>query len=226
MSQTEVDTQILHMCKFIEQEALEKAAEIQDAANEEFNLEKLQLLENEKTNIRKEFSRKENQAEIQKKIEYSKYVNQSRLKVLTAREEAVQETISAARKELIKLSKGPKYQDLMQRLFVQGLNKLGEKSVVVKCREVDKSMIQGMTQKVKQLYQTTYSEACPDIKVDEKDFLNPPPTDSINDPAVTCCGGIKLTSANGKIVLSNTFDDRLMIGFQENLPAIRQKLFG
>lgn len=72
------------MCKFIEQEAIEKANEIEDAANEvrtlfsksieipfvqEFNLEKLQVLEIEKTNIRKEFTRKEAQAEVQKKMQ-------------------------------------------------------------------------------------------------------------------------------------------------------------
>eukprot|EP00210_Caulerpa_lentillifera_P001227 g1183.t1 len=214
------------MCNFIEQEALEKATEIADTASEEFNLEKLQMLESEKTNIRKEYSRKEAQAEVQKKIEYSKYVNQSRLKVLTAREEAVQETIAAARKELIKISKSPKYQDLMQRLFIQGLKKLGEKKAIVKCREVDKQMVQSMIQKARQEYSNTYSEGAPEVNLDDKNFLNPPPTDKLDDPSVTCCGGIKLTSADGKIVLSNTFDDRLTIGFQENLPAIRQKLFG
>jgi len=153
-------------------------------------------------------------------------VNQSRLKVLTAREEAVQETISAARKELIKISKSPKYQELMQQLFIQGLKKLGEKSAVVKCREVDKTMVQAMIQKARQEYSNAYNEGAPEVKLDDKDFLHPPPTEKLDDPAVTCCGGIKLTSADGKIVLSNTFDDRLMIGFQENLPAIRQKLFG
>lgn len=35
---------------------------------QEFNLEKLQLIEVEKANIRKEFERKENQAEVQKKM--------------------------------------------------------------------------------------------------------------------------------------------------------------
>lgn len=42
---------------------------------------------------------------------------------------------------------------------------------------------------------------------------------------VFSCGGLVLTSADGRIVLSNTLDDRLRIAFQDNLPAIRKKLF-
>jgi len=36
--------------------------------SQEFNLEKLQLIESEKTNIRKEYQRKEAQAEVKKKM--------------------------------------------------------------------------------------------------------------------------------------------------------------
>lgn len=127
MDNEEVDGQIDHMVKFILQEADEKAREIEDAANEEFNLEKLQLLESEKANIRKEYERKESQAEVQKKIAHSKYVNEMRLKVLKARESAIQEVLSSARKELENVSKGAQYKDLLLSLMVQGMKKLGEK---------------------------------------------------------------------------------------------------
>lgn len=50
---------------------------------------------------------------------YSKYVNESRLKVLAAQEGAVQETIAAARQQLMKIAKGGKYQELMHMLFIQ-----------------------------------------------------------------------------------------------------------
>jgi len=51
--------------------------------------------------------------------EYSKYVNESRLKVLAAQEEAVQETRRAARARLIKTSKGGNYSDLLRKLLIQ-----------------------------------------------------------------------------------------------------------
>lgn len=225
MQQPEVDSQIEHMCKFIKQEALEKAKEIEDAANEEFNLEKLQLIEVEKANIRKEFERKENQAEVQKKIGFSKYVNETRLKVLAAREEAVQEVLESARKDLVGLSKKKdKYKSLLLKLLVQGMKKLEEESVLVRCREVDSAVVQGLLDSARKEYANTYGDSAPELAMDEE-RLNPPPSGDNNDPAFTCCGGVVLTSTDARIVLSNTLDDRLTISFQENLPAIRQKLF-
>ena len=35
-----------------------------------------------------------------------------------------------------------------------------------------------------------------------------------------------LTSGDGRIVCSNTLDDRLRIAYQANLPTVRAKLFG
>ena len=39
-------------------------------------------------------------------------------------------------------------------------------------------------------------------------------------------GGVVLTNADGSIVCSNTLDDRLSIAYSQNLPKIREKLFG
>jgi len=50
---------------------------------QEFNIEKLHLLEAEKAKIRKDFERRESQIEVKKKIEYSKQLNASRIKVRT-----------------------------------------------------------------------------------------------------------------------------------------------
>ena len=48
---------------------------------QEFNIEKLHLLEAEKSKIRKDFERRESQIEVKKKIEFSKQLNASRIKV-------------------------------------------------------------------------------------------------------------------------------------------------
>ena len=47
---------------------------------QEFNIEKLQLLEAEKGKIRKDSERRESQIDVKKKIEYSKQLNASRIK--------------------------------------------------------------------------------------------------------------------------------------------------
>jgi len=58
MNEDEVSRQIRQMAQFIRQEAAEKANELSISAEEEFNIEKLQLLELEKSKVRKEFERK------------------------------------------------------------------------------------------------------------------------------------------------------------------------
>lgn len=226
MNSDEVDSQIDHMVEFIMEEAREKAREIEDAANEEFNLEKLQLLENEKAAIRKEFERKEGQAEVQKKIAYSKYVNEMRLKVLTAREQAVQEVFNAARVKLGMVARSAQYRDLVLSLMVQGLKKLQEPKVFVKCREVDKTLVQSLIDEAKKKYALQYGGTVPELKLNDKQFLNPAPTTENDDPGLTCLGGVVLTSADGRTTLRNTLDDRLSIAYQANLPTIRVKLFG
>ncbi|KAJ8621651.1 hypothetical protein MRB53_030180 [Persea americana] len=68
MNDADVSKQIQQMVRFIRQEAEEKANEISVSAEEEFNIEKLQLVEAEKKKIRQEYERKEKQVEIRKKM--------------------------------------------------------------------------------------------------------------------------------------------------------------
>ena len=56
------------MVQFIHQEAKEKAAEIKLKTDEEFQIEKLRMLEAEKTKIRAEYERKEKQVEVQRRM--------------------------------------------------------------------------------------------------------------------------------------------------------------
>eukprot|EP00798_Chlamydomonas_sp_ICE-L_P010250 gene10250-8168_t len=124
------------MCKFIKQEAEEKAGELRVQAEEEFNLEKLQLLEQEKAKIRKEYERREAQVDVKKKIEYSKQLNEMRLKVLAAREQAIQEIVAESQQKLREVCKTPaEYKRLLTDLLVQSMRKLGEKTATVKCRQ-------------------------------------------------------------------------------------------
>ncbi|KAH0467878.1 hypothetical protein IEQ34_002911 [Dendrobium chrysotoxum] len=74
MNDADVSRQIQQMVRFIRQEAEEKANEISVSAEEEFNIEKLQLVEAEKRKIRQEYERKQKQ------------LNASRIKVLQAQD--------------------------------------------------------------------------------------------------------------------------------------------
>mmetsp|Transcript_4169 Transcript_4169/g.10720 ORF Transcript_4169/g.10720 Transcript_4169/m.10720 type:complete len:185 (+) Transcript_4169:141-695(+) len=119
MNDVEVVKQVDQMVRFIKQEAEEKANEIMVSAEEEFNIEKLQMIEAEKQKIKKDYERKESQVEVKKKIEYSKKLNEMRLKVLDAKQGGLADILTAAKEDLGNVSKGGDYKDTLQRLIVQ-----------------------------------------------------------------------------------------------------------
>lgn len=68
MDEGNVALQLKQMMDFIRMEAVEKASEIEAAAAEEFQIEKLQLVEAEKKKIRQDYGKKEKQVAIKKKL--------------------------------------------------------------------------------------------------------------------------------------------------------------
>mmetsp|Transcript_16430 Transcript_16430/g.48933 ORF Transcript_16430/g.48933 Transcript_16430/m.48933 type:complete len:227 (-) Transcript_16430:1006-1686(-) len=224
MNELEVARQIEQMVKFIRQEAEEKANEIRVSAEEEFNLEKLQLVEQEKAKIRREYERREGQVEVKKKIEYSKQLNEMRLKVLTAKEAAMQDILADAVERLKGVSKSPpQYKELMEKLLVQAMQKLKEPVAVVKVRQADVLLVKEVLEPARATYKKLTGQDAPQLAVDSSAFLPPAPA---GDDREFCNGGIALTSPDGRIVCGNTLDDRLRISYHANLPEIRQMLFG
>ncbi|PRW33682.1 vacuolar ATP synthase subunit E [Chlorella sorokiniana] len=230
MNDTEVSKTISQMVMFIKQEAEEKAAEIAVSAEEEFNITKLQLLEAEKARVRKEFERREAAIEVKKKVEYSKQLNESRIKVLQAREDAVQTVLHEAFSALAALSNDQaKYKSLLTDLLVQGLHKLSEPRALVRCRQVDQKLVEQAISAAQSKYAAELGRPAPEVSLDTAHWLPPPPKEgkhTHDDEFQSCCGGVVVTSADGKIVCSNTLDDRLRITYGSNLPHIRALLFG
>jgi Fe2+ transport system protein B len=120
MNDSDVSKQVQQMVHFIKQEAEEKANEISVAAEEEFNIEKLQLVEAEKKKIKQEYERKEKQVDVRKKIEYSTQLNASRLKVLQAQDDLIRKMKEAAEKQLRSVSsQADDYARLLEALIIQ-----------------------------------------------------------------------------------------------------------
>ena len=74
LSDSDVQKQIQHMMAFIEQEANEKAEEIDAKAEEEFNIEKGRLVQQQRLKIMEYYERKEKQVELQRKM-YARILN-------------------------------------------------------------------------------------------------------------------------------------------------------
>uniref|UniRef100_A0A7N8YQS3 ATPase H+ transporting V1 subunit E1b n=1 Tax=Mastacembelus armatus TaxID=205130 RepID=A0A7N8YQS3_9TELE len=207
--------QIKHMMAFIEQEANEKAEEIDAKAEEEFNIEKGRLVQTQRLKIMEYYEKKEKQIEQQKKIQMSNLMNQARLKVLKARDDMISELLNEARQRLANLAKDPaKYSGLLDGLVLQGFYQLLEPKVTVRCRKQDVQLVQACIQRNIPVYKAAVKNNL-EVRIDQDNFL-PPDTS----------GGIELYNADGKIKVSNTLESRLDLMAQQMMPEVRVALFG
>ncbi|KAA3463150.1 V-type proton ATPase subunit E-like [Gossypium australe] len=225
MNDGDVSRQIQQMVRFIRQEAEEKANEISVSAEEEFNIEKLQLVEAEKKKIRQEYEKKEKQVEVRKKIEYSMQLNASRIKVLQAQDDVVNEMKESAAKELLNVSRDHHvYRTLLKDVIVQSLVRLKESAVLLRCRKDDVPLVESVLDSAKEEYASKMNVHPPEIFIDNVHL--PPAPSHHNAHGPFCSGGVVIASRDGKIVCENTLDARLDVAFNKKLPEIRRWLFG
>ncbi|MBZ3873912.1 V-type proton ATPase subunit E 2 [Sciurus carolinensis] len=215
LSDVDVQKQIKHMMAFIEQEANEKAEEIDAKAEEEFNIEKGRLVQTQRLKIMEYYEKKEKQIEQQKKIQLSTMRNQARLKVLRARDDLISELLSDAKLKLSRIVADPKtYQDLLDKLVIQAMLQLLEPVMIVRCRPQDFPLVETAVQKAIPEYKKVTQKNV-DIHMDQEEYLG-----------VNAAGGVEMYSSNRKIMVSNTLESRLDLSAQQKMPEIRMTLFG
>ncbi|KAE8703181.1 V-type proton ATPase subunit E [Hibiscus syriacus] len=127
MNDGDVSKQIQQMVRFIRQEAEEKANEIAVSAEEEFNIEKLQIVEAERRKIKQEYERK-------------------------------------GKQRLGNDKRG--YKNLVKALVLQSLARLREPSVILRCREVDRKLVESIIDEAKREYAEKFNVASPKIVID------------------------------------------------------------
>jgi len=215
LSDADVQKQIKHMMAFIEQEANEKAEEIDAKAEEEFNIEKGRLVQQQRLKIMEYYEKKEKQVELQKKIQSSNMLNQARLKVLKVREDHVRNVLDDARKRLGEVTRNTsKYSEILQTLILQALYQLFETNVLLRTRAQDKALIESLLPEISSKYQQAVGKDV-HLKIDAENSL----------PADTT-GGIELLAKQGKIKINNTLEARLELISAQLVPQIRTALFG
>ncbi|XP_076304523.1 V-type proton ATPase subunit E-like isoform X1 [Tachypleus tridentatus] len=190
-------------------------SDVKKQAEEEFNIEKGHLVQDQRVKIMQYYEKKEKQIKLQKKIQSSNMLNQARLKVLKAREDHIRNVLDEARKHLGDLTRDQsQYQKILHRLIVQALLQMLEKEVIIFCRQQDFIVVQNSVTPALEEYCKTTSMDCK-VVVDPENFL---PSDM--------CGGVELIAQRGKIKISNTLEKRLEMISQKLLPDIRTALFG
>ncbi|PSK33531.1 V-type proton ATPase subunit E [Elsinoe australis] len=215
MSDDQVAAELRKMTAFIRQEALEKAREIQLKADEEFSIEKAQLVRSSTSQIDAEYEKKFKQAGMSQQITASTLANKTRLRLLSARQELLDDLFEQARKKLSDFSKDEKkYQGTVKNLLLEGLYALNENKVLVRCRKRDTELVKRAAEEAKKEYKQNMKKDV-EVTVDEKERL---PEDS--------AGGISILNGTGKIDINNTFEERLHLLETDALPSLRTTLFG
>lgn len=203
------------MVAFIQQEAKEKAEEINVKAEEEFNIEKGRIVQQEKLKIRQTYERKEKQFETEKKIAYSTKLNASRLEILKARDEHLKAIADEARKRLAAISQDKaKYQGLLEDLLCQAFCSLLETDVTIRVRQEDIALVERSLSAAITKYKQITKKPALNATLDKEHFLT------------ECSGGIEVSAFGGKIKCANTLDTRLTAAINQLLPTIRYNLFG
>jgi V-type H+-transporting ATPase subunit E len=119
-------------------------------------------------------------------------------------------------------------------MFVQGLIKMDEEIVNIRCRKSDIQMVEKVVDEAlaefKELmkkYAAKYQnkEVKCKVIVDQGKYLKEFDPKNAENNLESCMGGVILHSQKGRIVCSNTLDERLQLVYAEALPDVRQMLF-
>ncbi|KAL2819994.1 ATPase, V1/A1 complex, subunit E [Aspergillus granulosus] len=216
LSDDQVSSELRKMTAFIRQEALEKAREIQLKADEEFAIEKSKLVRQETAAIDTLYEKKFKQASMSQQITRSTLANRTRLRVLSSRQELLDDLFQEARGQISSIAAGDakKYQSVLKALILEGLYALNEDKVEIRARKKDAEAVKKAIGEAEKEFKSAVGR---DVKVtlDEEETL---PEDN--------AGGVSIIGGQGKIEINNTFEERLRLLEIDALPAVRETLFG
>lgn len=139
MNDQEASKVLESMVQFIENHGRERADTIRKQAMQEFTIEKEKYIASEKERVIGEYKNKLQQDEIRLRIQRSAEQNQARIQKMHFVNELVQKLYKEAQTKMVEDMKRDtvKYKELLKDLILQGLIKLMEPEVMIKCRKSD-----------------------------------------------------------------------------------------
>jgi V-type H+-transporting ATPase subunit E len=221
------EMRVQSMINFIQGEAKTKVAELEAQAQQAYAIEKQKVLEEMRMKANKEHQAAMKKIETQRAIARSTSINKARLQKVAERSKYLDQTVIGVQSELAKLTANPaKYKELLTKLIAQGCLKLLEPEVSVRCRAVDKNIVESCLNDAESLYLKTLKSEVGvtkpfKLKVDAVS-LNPPPAANVVN---SCLGGVTLVCHGGLITVDNTLDTRLKLVVEQDKPSIRKALF-
>lgn len=220
MNQQEAERRISQMIQLIKQEAEEKAKIIQEEAAQKMEKEKNKVYNMEREKLLAEFEKSYENYRTTMKLENSRKINACRLDVQSHRNnllEDLKRDLDVKLRAVIKDQN--KYRDLLKKLIVQGLIRLLEKRVTIKCRREDVELVNSVLEEVSAEYikfmkDNVNRDVEVELEVTDKLYLN--------DEDI---GGVVLYCNGFKIVFDNSLKSRLQLCFDDSVPDFRNQLF-
>ena len=220
MNQQEAERRITQMIQLIKQEAEEKAKMILEEASQKMEKEKNKVYNLEREKLLAEFEKSYENYKTTMKLENSRKVNACRLDIQTHRNnllENLKKDLDQKLRVVIKDKK--KYTELLKKLVLQGLIRLLEQKVTIKCRKEDVELIKGLLDEVKENYikfmkDNVNKDVNVEIEITDKLYLK--------DEDI---GGVVLYCNGYKIVYDNSLKSRLALCFDDSVPDFRNQLF-
>ena len=207
---------------------------IESEMEKEFTTMKAKYVEEEEKRITENYKATLSNQTVKLKIEKSKQQNMARIERMRKVNEYVDQLRQEMKQQVRDKLKNDQaaYKDLIKNLLIQGLIKLMEGNIFVRCRESDVAVIESIKDEAIAEYKNL-------VVTQVKRFEGKDPNDipcniiidgkrleSIEDNELTgSVGGFKLYAKKGRIVCSQTIDDRIELVFGSAIPAIRHELF-
>lgn len=220
MNQQEAERRISQMIQLIKQEAEEKAKIIQEEAAQKMEKEKNKVYNLEREKLLAEFEKSYENYRTTMKLENSRKINACRLDVQSHRNnllEDLKRDLDTKLRAVIKDTN--KYRELLKNLILQGLIRLLEKRVTIKCRKEDVELVNSVladvsAEYVKFMKDNVNKDVEVELEITDKLYL------SAED-----IGGVVLYCNGFKIVYDNSLRSRLSLCFDDSVPDFRNQLF-
>eukprot|EP01084_Bolivina_argentea_P144596 253645_1 len=207
------ERQIQSMIDFIEREAAEKAEELNYMGQEEYDTEKMRLVEAAKANVRADAEKKKKNVEVQQRVNRANHTKGQRVRVMESRAVLLEELKTKTKQKMVALVNNQnKYKQLMGDLLKQSAKSIKGDSQVF-TRKADANMVKGLLKETEQWYSNNCGGR---ISLSMS-------SESLDDDEAW--GGVCLKTTDGKITCNNTLAYRSESIFKEQLPSVRYALF-
>ena len=149
---------------FVYIEAKEKAFEIEIESRKQFESKREAILKTEKAKLLDDFRNKEEAKTTEYRIAHSTMINQARTDLLIARNKSLLKLLNLTQIKLLKRIKEDHlfYKELLQGMILQGLVKMMEPKVIVKCLNRDKHVVKEVLDNCIFLYKKVMKTNLPD----------------------------------------------------------------